>query len=502
MSLNKIENIDEYPISLVSPIIDAEPMSTVMLSRLSRAAPEESIPRTFSWRSTSDVLTRLGKPGFHITTPVNQHRCGNCWACAIALAVTDRILISRLTGAPQFGDIEPITVSIRWLSTCNVKCAPGGKSCSAGCRGANLGTALKFLALDFGNGLVSEKCLPWDDAKHLKQIETNKSHFKNHLQVCQEKNFKDSDSSDCYGEQSLCGKCDPEKKAVVESLRQKNRNPRKNTELGFFLTSGSINTLPNDSTTVKQIIYLQGPITASFLIFEDMQSVALQKNTPLFESTKGIYIHNGSQTSFGFHAVTIVGWGTDDIILPQNVGGVFGSRRAGIPTSVDYWVVRNSWGSDWGNGGYWKHAMQNSRLGINLHAGLEGLLTDYSGEDASGNIVKFSAGSGGIVDFKVEVRETKILSIDSSKMLRVPSQDSELSYTSSEVPVNSQEVDMDKNSIISTTNPYAALGSLKSSLNFNESSLNFNESSFKNILQMIKIVSIIIFVTIIFTKVF
>lgn len=456
----KIVNLDEYPVSLLSPFIDAEPMSSVALSRLSHASPVESLPRTFDWRSKSDALQRLGNPGFLISTPINQHRCGNCWACAIALAVTDRILISKITGAARFSEIDPIVVSVRWLTTCNVKCAPGGKSCSAGCRGANLGTALKFLALDFGNGLVSEKCLPWNDAGHLKEIEKQKSHFRNHLQVCQEKNFKASDSSDCFGEQSLCGKCDSDRIAVVESLRKKNRNPVNNTELGFFVTSGSVNTLPNDSTTVKQTIYQNGPITASFLIFEDMQSVALEKNKPLFTQTKGIYIHNGSPVSFGFHAVTIVGWGTDDIILPPSVGGVIGSRRANIPTKVDYWIVRNSWGSDWNNGGYWKHAMQNSRLGINLHAGVEGLLTDYSGEDVTEKSVKFSAGSGGIVDFKVEVRETKVLPVNSPKFLM----DYELSYASKRgndedsksVDEDSKPVD-EKNTIISTANPYTQI---------------------------------------------
>jgi C1A family cysteine protease len=36
------------------------------------------------------------------------------------------------------------------------------------------------------------------------------------------------------------------------------------------------------------------------------------------------------------HAINIIGWGTD------------------IATNTDYWIVRNSWGTSWGDKGYAK----------------------------------------------------------------------------------------------------------------------------------------------------
>jgi len=62
-------------------------------------------------------------------------------------------------------------------------------------------------------------------------------------------------------------------------------------------------------------------------------AVAIQANTSTFQNYKsGVITGTACGTSID-HAVTAVGYGTD-------------------PTAGGYYIVRNSWGSSWGNSGY------------------------------------------------------------------------------------------------------------------------------------------------------
>lgn len=53
---------------------------------------------------------------------------------------------------------------------------------------------------------------------------------------------------------------------------------------------------------------------------------------------RGIYVQT-SNVFLGVHAVKIVGWGWDRI------------------KKVNYWIVANSWGPNWGNKGYFNIQM-------------------------------------------------------------------------------------------------------------------------------------------------
>jgi len=70
-------------------------------------------------------------------------------------------------------------------------------------------------------------------------------------------------------------------------------------------------------------IYLNGPIQTSILLETDM-----------YGYSSGIYECDTDTGDLGGHAVITVGWGED--------------------AGVKYWIVQNSWGSSWGDSGFFK----------------------------------------------------------------------------------------------------------------------------------------------------
>jgi hypothetical protein len=68
---------------------------------------------------------------------------------------------------------------------------------------------------------------------------------------------------------------------------------------------------------------------------------------------KGIYKLTKNDTAEGGHAVQLIGWGTG------NTGNEVG---------VDYWLVQNSWGDQWGEKGYVRMSRGTNELGIEQEA--------------------------------------------------------------------------------------------------------------------------------------
>ncbi|CAJ0950388.1 unnamed protein product, partial [Mesorhabditis belari] len=85
--------------------------------------------------------------------------------------------------------------------------------------------------------------------------------------------------------------------------------------------------LTGNPVTIQQFVLSKGPVTAAFMVCEDFMYY-----------TSGIYSTDCTETNpnyLGGHAVTIIGYGTS-------------------ATGVDYWLVRNQWGTGWGIGGYFQ----------------------------------------------------------------------------------------------------------------------------------------------------
>ena len=94
-----------------------------------------------------------------------------------------------------------------------------------------------------------------------------------------------------------------------------------------------------DEDEIKEFLYETGPL-----------AVALNADY-LSSYTGGIVDYTSSKCPYSGinHAVTMVGYGTD------------------ASSSMDYWIVKNSWGSDWGESGYFRIRRGNGTCGINCY---------------------------------------------------------------------------------------------------------------------------------------
>lgn len=86
---------------------------------------------------------------------------------------------------------------------------------------------------------------------------------------------------------------------------------------------------------IRQEIYHWGPVTSGFTVHDDFQQWDGQ----------GVYSWDKTSEETGGHAIVILGWGTSD-------------------EGVDYWLVRNSWGPNWGDAGYFKIKRGTNECGI------------------------------------------------------------------------------------------------------------------------------------------
>jgi len=90
---------------------------------------------------------------------------------------------------------------------------------------------------------------------------------------------------------------------------------------------------------IQQEILQNGPVAVQFSVYENFFTFFRSNPT-------GIYTHtNGSLA--GGHVVKIVGWGVDN-----------------STASIPYWIVQNSWGSWWGEKGFFKVVRGKSVAGF------------------------------------------------------------------------------------------------------------------------------------------
>lgn len=93
---------------------------------------------------------------------------------------------------------------------------------------------------------------------------------------------------------------------------------------------------PTTVANIKTEIYANGPVEGGFTVYEDF-----------FNYKSGVYSHVSGGVAGG-HAIKVLGWGTEK--------------------GVDYWLCANSWGTGWGESGYFKIKQGDSGINAQMYA--------------------------------------------------------------------------------------------------------------------------------------
>jgi C1A family cysteine protease len=259
----------------------------------------------------------------YIYPPRNQGLCGSCWAFASNFTLSSRLSIySKGKYNPKLSTAKMIFCSLNEFKTNDVNVflndiktnLSKGKlfdytesvdknEATYSCSGENLLNAWQYL---YRYGAPADNCFLYGDEDEFDNATPDLTNIDEITAVCGEYSTGFFDS------------CPSSKKKMVVYKAG-----------GFYMVPGiksSDPTKPAGSEyNIRKEIYKWGPTTSGIMVYQDF----------IDWDGKGIYQYDGKSEKIGGHAIVIMGWGET-------------SR------GKKYWIVRNSWGAEWGDKGYFK----------------------------------------------------------------------------------------------------------------------------------------------------
>ncbi|EYB95961.1 hypothetical protein Y032_0154g2965 [Ancylostoma ceylanicum] len=223
----------------------------------------------------------------------DQSACGSCWAVASASAMSDELCVQSNS-----------TIKLLISDTDILSCC--GDPCGRGCRGGWPIEAYRWMESE---GVVTGGT--WRQKNTCQPYAFYPCGF--HL--------PDPYYGDCPQGRWKTPIC---RQRCQRRYGKSYKEDKHFAKLGFYL--------PNDETTIRQEIFLNGPLVAAFRTYADFSYYR-----------EGIYVHKWGEQK-GAHAVKVIGWGSEN--------------------GTDYWLMANSWNTDWGEGGYFRIVRGVNNCGI------------------------------------------------------------------------------------------------------------------------------------------
>lgn len=336
--------IDEHPTSTILRGEDTE--LDINLTNVSRMRPIRltlQIPDSFDGRTVwKDLLTPV----------LNQGSCGSCWAFASVGVLADRFNIQSL-GLMRVQLSPTKLILCDWqgqeLNIDHPELHPNAVSSinrdiikDGACYGNSLFDAFRYLYII---GTCTSECIPYDQdlGVGVKAQYQKVGAFQNpaQLPLC-------ASIAGPLGD--MCSNYFIDDKTGIEGGDPE----RFYKALHFYALRGTEKHGGNEME-LRHNIYGWGPIATGMQIYPDFYT---------FDFKSGIYEWNGEGPQVGGHAIEITGWGEDN----------------GKP----YWQVKNSWGTDWGDNGYFKivRGINNCQIEENCMA----VVPDYFYPEGYGGI--------------------------------------------------------------------------------------------------------------------
>lgn len=294
-----------------------------------------AIPDSFDGRKVWEGL---------ITPVMNQGACGSCWAFASTSTLADRFNIQSL-GLMHIR-LSPVKLILcdfggQEFKVKHPETDPGGLAdvnvaslVSGACYGNTLYDAWRYL---YVIGTNTEECIPYDENFGKGQTK-----------------FKSLSTFEKASELPLCTVISGKIGDMCSNVRYNDETGEETGDparfyraLHFYAVAGTDKDQGNEYD-IRYNIFCWGPVSSGMDVYPDFYT---------FNPKEEIYEWNGEGPRVGGHAVEIMGWGIE---------------TTGRNRGKKYWLIKNSWGTEWGDGGYFKmiRGTNNCKLEENIITGV------------------------------------------------------------------------------------------------------------------------------------
>ncbi|AUS94208.1 cathepsin B [Trichoplusia ni ascovirus 6b] len=308
----------------------------IKISQGKKRLPDEWDWTSVSATSSSEMNDVVMKKKAIISGPKTQHLCGSCWAFATSSLISDTIVISGLS---QNINSTNVSATVIMKLSNSVIQPPESYDCSGG-------NSIKLLNRFHSDNIeipASTQCTTYKWCSSNRQCTQGES--SSHLQ-------SDEDHSRYLS--SLI----PKEAVCIDATTYRITSA---SFMGHDANSLNDNNSAVIFQNIKNHIIQYGSVLANILLHTNFTK-GLFAQLPMND---GIYLENVNYTQsmkrnvvvyrrsklndtniVGTHSVVVVGWGKANVI-----------DENGLSKRINYWKCRNSWGTSWGDGGYFKIAM-------------------------------------------------------------------------------------------------------------------------------------------------